>query len=83
MVSVFEVTTYVNDCPFNHWLEEFKDGALANFWGCSEQEKKAILMQVYGEAVKKFVLSLDEDIKNDYLSQVDQVHLRKIHLSYE
>ena len=53
MVSVFEVRKYENDGPFNHWLEEFEDGVLANFGDVANKRKKTILMQVCGEAVKK------------------------------
>ena len=59
MVSVFEVQKYDNNCPFNLWLEEFEDGVLANFGDVANKRRKAILMQVCGEAVKKFVLSLE------------------------
>ena len=62
-VVSFEPTHYANDKPFDQWLEEFEDSVLANFGEVDGKRKKAILMQLCGEAVKKFVASLDTEIK--------------------
>ena len=61
MVSVFEIEKYGNDRPFVQWLEEFEDCVLANFGDVEAKRKKAILMQMCGESVKKYVSSLDDE----------------------
>ena len=66
MVSVFNVERYNDDQPFSQWLEDFEDGVLANFGEVADRRKKAILMQLCGEAVKKYACSLDDETKKDY-----------------
>ena len=68
MVSgvLFDCQHYQNDQPFELWLEEFEDSVLANFGEVDDKRKKAILMQLCGEAVKKHVASLDSEIKGNY-----------------
>ena len=68
MVSgvLFDCQHYQNDQPFELWLEEFEDSVLANFGEVDDKRKKAILMQLCGEAVKKHVASLDSEIKSNY-----------------
>ena len=83
MVSVFEVQKYDNNCPFNLWLEEFEDGVLANFGDVANKRKKAILMQVCGEAVKKFVLSLEDEVKNDYPKLIKSISEKFTHHANE
>ena len=57
MVSVFEVTTYVNGCPFNHWLEEFKDGALANFGDVANKRKRQSSCRCMEKLSRSFVIA--------------------------
>ena len=66
MVSVFNVERYNDDQPFSQWLEDFEDGVLANFGEVADRRKKAILMQLCGENVKKYACSLDDETKKDY-----------------
>ena len=83
MVSVFEVRKYDNNCPFNLWLEEFEESVLANFGDVANKRKKAILMQVCGEAVKKFVLSLEDEVKNDYPKLIKSISDKFTHHANE
>ena len=53
------------------------------FGDVANKRKKAILMQVYGEAVKKFVLSLDEDIKNYYPQVIKSISVKFTHHANE
>ena len=62
----FECTQYENDQPFDQWVEEFEDSMLANFGEIDDRRKKAILMQLCGGAVKKFVSSLSNEAKASY-----------------
>ena len=58
----FECTQNEND----QWVEEFEDSMLANFGDIDDRRKKAILMQLWGGAVKKFVSSLSNEAKASY-----------------
>ena len=84
MVSgLFHCQSYENDKPFEVWLEDFEDSVLANFGEVEPRRKKAILMQLCGDAVKKFVASLDIATRNDYTTLTAQIIAKFTHTANE
>ena len=84
MVSVLEpLERYQNDQPCELWLNDFDDFVLANFGTVSNDRKRAILMQLCGDDVKKFVDSLEPQDKTDYKKLLEILKQKFNHLENE
>ena len=84
MVSVLEpLEKYKNNGPFDLWLKDFEDFVLANFGEVNNKRKKAILMQLCGEEVKKYADSLDDETKVNYTKLTDVLKDKFSHLANE
>ena len=83
-MSVLEpLEKYQNDQPFELWLNDFDDFVLANFGTVSNDRKRAILMQLCGDDVKKFVDSLEPQDKTDYKKLLEILKQKFNHLENE
>ena len=65
---------YKNDIPFEKWFVDFQEYVLAAYGTVDNARKKAILMQMVGDEVKKYVDTVDPQIRGDF-TQLTQ-HLK-------
>ena len=57
---------YKNDIPFRKWLGDFEEYVLAAYGTVDNARKKAILKQMVGDELKKYIDTLEENVTGDY-----------------
>ena len=74
---------YRNDVPFEKWLLDFEEYVLAVYGDVANARKKAILMQMVGDEVKKYVDTLDTVVRADYAQLITNLKQRFKHQQNE
>ena len=74
---------YRNDVPFEKWLLDFEEYVLAVYGDVTNARKKAILMQMVGDEVKKYVDTLDTVVRADYAQLITNLKQKFKHQQNE